>query len=1316
MRLTYINGRFEAIASYDERLVLKEARFRWDPVAKRWWTTDLVTAGRFAAVADPAARAKLDGVRATVAASRATDAAIEVPCPEGLAFLPYQKAGVQFLLGKSASLLADEMGLGKTIQAIGLMNLDPTIRRVLIVCPATIKVNWSRELERWMTRKSTIGIGTPKLLPNTDIQIVNWDVLDRFVPQLQARQLDLIVADECFPAGTLICTQDGDRAIEQIEEGDAVLTAIGTGIVTATHRRRTFRLIKVRLCDGRSFVCTPNHLILTQHGWVGACSLSPAHRIIGHDEAVRVVWGSGEEPGESFLRQVVFGEVEDETAAVSGEALGARMAGGGVGRRNEGSPAEPGISASLLGQDEACKPNGRGSHSGAGVEAIARDESSATGSWWKRDGANPGGNGGWGDDRPVRSAELRGDATQTVGVGISDTLQNRCSGTIPQIGGGMRRGQPRPNQSAATGCEKNSAAHQVWVDCVEILKPSDRGTARSGDGGVAVYNLSVNGHPSYVIDGGFVVHNCHRAKNPKAKRSKALFAIPARRRLLLTGTPILNRPAEIWPLLNYLDPVAWPKFFTFAKRYAAARQEWIPGARKMVWNFQGASNLDELQFKLRSSLMIRRLKQDVLTELPPKIRQIIELPANGCVQVLKTERQKYDASRARVRALREAVELAKASDDPAVYHSAVDALKAGVTAHFTEMSIIRHETAVAKIPYVIEHVQGVLDEDEDRKVILFAHHVDVVQAFADAFGAQAVSLTGATKMADRQPAVDRFQTNPTCRVFIGNIQAAGVGITLTASAHVVFSELSWVPADLSQAEDRCIVEGQPILTAQGWRPIEKIQIGDMVVTQNGALGKVTDTWSRGAVIGKDHIAELDLVGWPEALFMTANHRMLLASGHWREAGMLRPGDRLAGPSVLNASQLIDLPIPDECRVPPSFVGVGGEQRNGRMVSMPASVPVDNEALFVFGYYIGDGFARIDDQAGRFVSFAGNDTTKVAALSRCQSWMTSHGVNTTAMKPDPTSHGREIRGYAAEWARWFASTFGRTTTEKRIPATLLALGKEQSMALLSGLLASDGYMRGGRHEYVTISYDLAAQVAIVMAHAGYRPLLTRQTTGCWVIAFSAEADPGYIVRSITLRHPKKSGNQRERIYDLTVDIDESFTLGTAVAHNCHRIGQKDSVLVQHLVLEGSLDATMARRLVQKQAVIDKALDTQAPAPVIELTDDDVEEAPSTKATTRKQIDAEAPTLSADAIAAIHEGLKMLAGMCDGAREIDGHGFNKFDAAIGHSLAHAVSLTPRQAALGKRLVRIYRGQLPGGLCERAGVVGQVHTPVSVSGQAS
>lgn len=257
----------------------------------------------------------------------------------------------------------------------------------------------------------------------------------------------------------------------------------------------------------------------------------------------------------------------------------------------------------------------------------------------------------------------------------------------------------------------------------------------------------------------------------------AFSPIPADRYMFLTGTPIVNRPKELFPILQMIDPDGLGKnFMTYALRYCGAFKT------RFGWDFSGASNLDELQEVLRSRFMVRRLKKDVLKELPAKRRQVLVLESKGLEDILEKEKQTYDEYK--------------------------DSIADGdfKTPAFQQMSEVRKAVAVAKIPFIVEHVQEALEEID--KIFVAVHHYEVVDALVSAFGSSAVHIDGRSKNEDRQAAVDRFQTDPTCKVFIGTIRAAGVGITLTASSTVIFGELDWTPGNVSQCEDRLHRIGQ----------------------------------------------------------------------------------------------------------------------------------------------------------------------------------------------------------------------------------------------------------------------------------------------------------------------------------------------------------------------------------------------------------------------------------------------------------------------------------------------------------------------------
>lgn len=277
-------------------------------------------------------------------------------------------------------------------------------------------------------------------------------------------------------------------------------------------------------------------------------------------------------------------------------------------------------------------------------------------------------------------------------------------------------------------------------------------------------------------------------KNLRARRSRLCRLIKAKYRLLLTGTPILNRPVELFHQLHILDPVEWPisSYKNFTLRFCNAHMG------KWGWDVSGSSHLDELR-ELLKPLMIRRLKQDVLKDLPAKRRQIVEIEIlANCTKDL----------RARMRDATARVVQAKDT-----YKDDVRKLNNVLTVEWNEMAALRHELGDAKVRPAVRLLEDSLANEE--KVVVFAHHISVIEelqmCLPEYFPAV---IHGSIPALRRQKEVDRFQNNKRCRVFIGQIMAAGTGITLTAASHVVFVEMDWVPGIMSQAEDRCHRLGQ----------------------------------------------------------------------------------------------------------------------------------------------------------------------------------------------------------------------------------------------------------------------------------------------------------------------------------------------------------------------------------------------------------------------------------------------------------------------------------------------------------------------------
>lgn len=289
---------------------------------------------------------------------------------------------------------------------------------------------------------------------------------------------------------------------------------------------------------------------------------------------------------------------------------------------------------------------------------------------------------------------------------------------------------------------------------------------------------------------GVVFDESHYVKTGASKRTKAAKALAAKvpkdgSVLLLSGTPVTNRPEELVSQLEILGMLnRFGGKWSFLKRYTGAYHNGFG------WDTSGASNLSELNIKLRQNCYIRRVKDEVLKELPEKTRNVVTIEPSG--PGYKEYRQ--------------------AEDDLYLFLRSNGYRSADNAEHLSRTVVLKRLAAHAKMEGVVEWIDSFLDSC-DRKLVVFAHNVDVVDALAERYGN--LRISGRDSMEGRQHAVDSFQNDPDSRVIVLNLQAGGVGITLTAASDVVFVQMGWTPAEHDQAEDRCHRIGQTN-SVQAW--------------------------------------------------------------------------------------------------------------------------------------------------------------------------------------------------------------------------------------------------------------------------------------------------------------------------------------------------------------------------------------------------------------------------------------------------------------------------------------------------------------------
>ena len=274
---------------------------------------------------------------------------------------------------------------------------------------------------------------------------------------------------------------------------------------------------------------------------------------------------------------------------------------------------------------------------------------------------------------------------------------------------------------------------------------------------------------------------------------------------LLTGTPVLNRPVELYPLLRAISPAEFASFQDFAERYCDPKTS-HRGRGRFSMDYSGATNLLELSQRLEP-VMLRRHKMDVLTQLPPKFRSCLCLTGSNAAE---QERDRLREVLTRYSSFNEDLEnFGSEASDLSSYLGKFTDLDLDNPENYNKvmgaMAIIRKETALTKLEPAVDLLEDIILSE---KVVVFAHHRELILALMERFGDKAVCVMGGMDTDERSRAVRSFQEDPDVRIFVGSIRAAGVGLTLTAASHVVFLELDWSPGVMSQAEDRCHRVGQ----------------------------------------------------------------------------------------------------------------------------------------------------------------------------------------------------------------------------------------------------------------------------------------------------------------------------------------------------------------------------------------------------------------------------------------------------------------------------------------------------------------------------
>ena len=548
----------------------------------------------------------------------------EISIPEGMLTHPWrhQEAAFKFCLDHFAAgfrgiLLACGMGTGKSLIAC-LLVLALLARRVLICCPLRVVPVWITQFERHVgipvvlvpldedagsvAKKTELAAAKMKLAQARDvpfIAVINYDSAwrDPFAAWAEKANWDLVIADECMPADTMIATPGGSAPIQSLQTGDVILGVDECGRITESPVTATFRRFSPRpLVQIDALVATDNHPVFVHgRGYIRAAAVRTGDWVRTYEDnhdhlrVVRKVIHEDNQrwPEVPLLRQGVLGAVEDVPPRVCCEDP-CEVRPGQDGRTNETQSAQPGIR-----QKASCLPAFR-------PESVSRsgDEGEGSGGF-ARQGLPDVKRRQW--DGADAATE---DASGTFGVGdgvhrpdedaprlwLPGALQaGRCEPT-----GHVRRGggwaEPPVEIPDRAGCEEGRTPGMSRLD--DSAGEQQRGVAGLRGRGAAhlVFNLeTLTGN---YFANGILVHNCHRLKSPGGKASLFFkrLRLRATHRIALTGTPMPHGPMDIYAVVPVPGRHAssGPSFTPFRQKYA------VMGGyqRKQITGFQ---NLDELE-------------------------------------------------------------------------------------------------------------------------------------------------------------------------------------------------------------------------------------------------------------------------------------------------------------------------------------------------------------------------------------------------------------------------------------------------------------------------------------------------------------------------------------------------------------------------------------------------------------------------------------------------------------------------------------------------------------------------------------------------
>jgi intein/homing endonuclease len=763
---------------------------------------------------------------------------------------PFQKSGVQWLEEKhGVGLLADEMGLGKSCQAITYLYLNPELRPALVICPASIKINWQREIIKWANEESIILYGKKATHINkSNWYIINYDVLAEeikidtkkkvladtsWIYKLASLGIKAIIIDECFSYDTLIWTDKGLLKIGDIVENKIQVNIFCTNslgyldIMPIKHyikNVRHNRMVSMKHSYGE-IVCTENHLFWskTNGKWEKISEIKSGEDLYFLQEEVsdyekrerngkilqpslrnelsnvnsrkyrKITWrkSKADKNDMSLLQKIIFSTTKccKKKNILLSILHGEKSLGNQEYERNN---AFSRIIGKCKNKNEKILQFGRGNTSKKEIIRENDKEQSCTKS--RNNAKNIGhkkenrfnrlfeilSRWKWVFNRATIKIEKTPE--RWLGIRICDTNKNeriswnetslllqsryRKSKTENSNRSGRRKSQNKKDERKRLF--ENKSIRITRVESITFLELGYNGKSEENSNYDFVYDLEIDKYHNYFANG-ILVHNCQAIVNPSAIRSKAIITLkkilPSVQFIALSGTPIKNRPREFFTILNLLAPKVFPNRWRYLHKYCG------PKYNGFGWTFDGATNIDQLQ-ELIKPLMLRRTKDEVLKDLPPKQRIIIPLETD------KVALKNYEDATEQFRIW------------------AKDHIDKGLDLQIN-IDRLKQLAYLAKRNSVIKW----LEEYPENKLVVATYHKNTLEDLYNYFKKESVYIDGSITGDKRQKSIDTFQKDNKIKFIFLQILCAP-GMTLTSANATCTIEFAWSPSDHFQLEDR----------------------------------------------------------------------------------------------------------------------------------------------------------------------------------------------------------------------------------------------------------------------------------------------------------------------------------------------------------------------------------------------------------------------------------------------------------------------------------------------------------------------------------